>query len=85
MARGLGFSPDTPAQGPCPAPLPPHLLVFLTSHPGSWTQDSPPPSHPLKAVPIAVADEGESESEDDDLKPRGNSPASCAAWTGGAA
>nr|XP_031533511.1 ubiquitin carboxyl-terminal hydrolase 20 [Vicugna pacos] len=34
-------------------------------------QDSPPPSHPLKAVPIAVADEGESESEDDDLKPRG--------------
>lgn len=35
-------------------------------------QDSPPPCHPLKAVPIAVADEGESESEDDDLKPRGN-------------
>ncbi|XP_060613533.2 ubiquitin carboxyl-terminal hydrolase 20 isoform X2 [Anolis sagrei] len=34
-------------------------------------QDSPPPAHPLKAVPIAVADEGESESEDDDLKPRG--------------
>ncbi|KAF5928144.1 hypothetical protein HPG69_011107 [Diceros bicornis minor] len=34
-------------------------------------QDSPLPSHPLKAVPIAVADEGESESEDDDLKPRG--------------
>lgn len=39
---------------------------------GFLTQDSPPPSHPLKAVPIAVADEGESESEDDDLKPRGN-------------
>ncbi|KAJ6652281.1 hypothetical protein lerEdw1_012767 [Lerista edwardsae] len=34
-------------------------------------QDSPLPVHPLKAVPIAVADEGESESEDDDLKPRG--------------
>ncbi|KAM6169500.1 LOW QUALITY PROTEIN: ubiquitin carboxyl-terminal hydrolase 20 [Rhynchocyon petersi] len=34
-------------------------------------QDSPLSSHPLKAVPIAVADEGESESEDDDLKPRG--------------
>ncbi|XP_061055759.1 ubiquitin carboxyl-terminal hydrolase 20 isoform X3 [Eubalaena glacialis] len=34
-------------------------------------QDSVLPSHPLKAVPIAVADEGESESEDDDLKPRG--------------
>ncbi|XP_045144453.1 ubiquitin carboxyl-terminal hydrolase 20 [Echinops telfairi] len=34
-------------------------------------QDSPMASHPLKAVPIAVADEGESESEDDDLKPRG--------------
>ncbi|XP_015222450.2 ubiquitin carboxyl-terminal hydrolase 20 isoform X1 [Lepisosteus oculatus] len=28
-------------------------------------------SHPLKAVPIAVADEGESESEEDELKPRG--------------
>lgn len=38
----------------------------------SWIQDSPLPAHPLKAVPIAVADEGESESEDDDLKPRGN-------------
>ncbi|XP_005004012.1 ubiquitin carboxyl-terminal hydrolase 20 isoform X2 [Cavia porcellus] len=34
-------------------------------------QGCPPPSHPLRAVPIAVADEGESESEDDDLKPRG--------------
>ncbi|XP_074067024.1 ubiquitin carboxyl-terminal hydrolase 20 [Macrotis lagotis] len=34
-------------------------------------QETPLPSHPLKAVPIAVADEGESESEDDDLKPRG--------------
>ncbi|VFV47893.1 ubiquitin carboxyl-terminal [Lynx pardinus] len=34
-------------------------------------QDPPLPLHPLKAVPIAVADEGESESEDDDLKPRG--------------
>uniref|UniRef100_A0A8C5U4Y2 Ubiquitin carboxyl-terminal hydrolase n=1 Tax=Malurus cyaneus samueli TaxID=2593467 RepID=A0A8C5U4Y2_9PASS len=33
--------------------------------------DSPLPAHPVKAVPIAVADEGESESEDDDLKPRG--------------
>ncbi|XP_004640509.1 ubiquitin carboxyl-terminal hydrolase 20 [Octodon degus] len=34
-------------------------------------QGSVPPCHPLKAVPIAVADEGESESEEDDLKPRG--------------
>lgn len=34
-------------------------------------QDSPPLSRPLRAVPIAVADEGESESEEDDLKPRG--------------
>ncbi|XP_027679228.1 ubiquitin carboxyl-terminal hydrolase 20 isoform X1 [Chelonia mydas] len=34
-------------------------------------QESPLPAHPLKAVPIAVADEGESESEEDDLKPRG--------------
>lgn len=39
--------------------------------PRLFDQDSPLPSHPLKAVPIAVADEGESESEDDDLKPRG--------------
>ncbi|XP_069870936.1 ubiquitin carboxyl-terminal hydrolase 20 isoform X2 [Dipodomys merriami] len=41
--------------------------------PNLWAclQDSPPLSHPLRAVPIAVADEGESESEDDDLKPRG--------------
>lgn len=47
--------------------------IFTTvSSLGSLPQDSPPPSHPLKAVPIAVADEGESESEDDDLKPRGN-------------
>lgn len=37
-------------------------------------QDSPLPSHPLKAVPVAVADEGESDSEDDGLKPRGDSP-----------
>lgn len=49
------------------APVPrPHL--------GSLVQDSPPLSRPLRAVPIAVADEGESESEEDDLKPRGNSP-----------
>uniref|UniRef100_G1SDU0 Ubiquitin carboxyl-terminal hydrolase n=1 Tax=Oryctolagus cuniculus TaxID=9986 RepID=G1SDU0_RABIT len=41
------------------------------SSPTFSEQDSPPPSHPLRAVPIAVADEGESESEDDDLKPRG--------------
>ncbi|XP_023371922.1 ubiquitin carboxyl-terminal hydrolase 20 isoform X3 [Otolemur garnettii] len=43
----------------------------LGASPKFSEQDSPPPSHPLKAVPIAVADEGESESEDDDLKPRG--------------
>ncbi|XP_008577105.1 PREDICTED: ubiquitin carboxyl-terminal hydrolase 20 [Galeopterus variegatus] len=43
------------------------------SGPNLWAclQESLPPCHPLKAVPIAVADEGESESEDDDLKPRG--------------
>ncbi|XP_006104835.1 ubiquitin carboxyl-terminal hydrolase 20 [Myotis lucifugus] len=46
------------------APLP-------AASPRLFEQDSPLPSHPLKAVPIAVADEGESESEDDDLKPRG--------------
>ncbi|XP_036769475.1 ubiquitin carboxyl-terminal hydrolase 20 isoform X1 [Manis pentadactyla] len=48
----------------------------LAAHPPGPTpkfseQDSLLPTHPLKAVPIAVADEGESESEDDDLKPRG--------------
>ncbi|XP_013921963.1 PREDICTED: ubiquitin carboxyl-terminal hydrolase 20 [Thamnophis sirtalis] len=48
----------------------------LASHPTNppskfMEQEAPPPVHPLKAVPIAVADEGESESEDDDLKPRG--------------
>uniref|UniRef100_A0A4W3JBD2 Ubiquitin carboxyl-terminal hydrolase n=1 Tax=Callorhinchus milii TaxID=7868 RepID=A0A4W3JBD2_CALMI len=42
--------------------------VFLEQRPDSTL---PPASHPLKAVPIAVADEGESESEDDELKPRG--------------
>lgn len=48
------------------------LAAHLPGSPPKFSeQDSPPPSHPLKAVPIAVADEGESESEDDDLKPRG--------------
>ncbi|CAO2598034.1 Ubiquitin carboxyl-terminal hydrolase 20 [Lemmus lemmus] len=43
----------------------------FADHSTIHAQDSSPPSYPLKAVPIAVADEGESESEDDDLKPRG--------------
>lgn len=30
-----------------------------------------PAGHPLKAVPIAVAEEEGSESEEDELKPRG--------------
>nr|XP_045006567.1 ubiquitin carboxyl-terminal hydrolase 20 [Jaculus jaculus]XP_045006572.1 ubiquitin carboxyl-terminal hydrolase 20 [Jaculus jaculus]XP_045006573.1 ubiquitin carboxyl-terminal hydrolase 20 [Jaculus jaculus] len=48
------------------------LVAHLpTASPKFSEQDSPTPTHPLKAVPIAVADEGESESEDDDLKPRG--------------
>lgn len=36
-------------------------------------QDSPPqnPAHPLKAVPIAVADDEGSDSEEDEFKPRG--------------
>ncbi|XP_023388722.1 ubiquitin carboxyl-terminal hydrolase 20 [Pteropus vampyrus] len=50
----------------------PRLAAHL---PGSshkfFEQDSPLASHPLKAIPVAVADEGESDSEDDDLKPRG--------------
>lgn len=60
-------------------PRPPHPSFSLS---GSCTQDSPLPSHPLKAVPIAVADEGESESEDDDLKPRGNGPKLGCLWAG---
>ncbi|XP_032563999.1 ubiquitin carboxyl-terminal hydrolase 20 [Chiroxiphia lanceolata] len=48
------------------------LAAHPPSPPAKFTEpDSPLPAHPLKAVPIAVADEGESESEDDDLKPRG--------------
>nr|XP_009688279.1 PREDICTED: ubiquitin carboxyl-terminal hydrolase 20 isoform X1 [Struthio camelus australis]XP_009688280.1 PREDICTED: ubiquitin carboxyl-terminal hydrolase 20 isoform X1 [Struthio camelus australis]XP_009688281.1 PREDICTED: ubiquitin carboxyl-terminal hydrolase 20 isoform X1 [Struthio camelus australis] len=48
------------------------LATHTQSPPVKFTEpDSPLPAHPLKAVPIAVADEGESESEDDDLKPRG--------------
>ncbi|XP_054986459.1 ubiquitin carboxyl-terminal hydrolase 20 [Sorex araneus] len=39
--------------------------------PGFGEQGSPLLSRPLRAVPIAVADEGESEAEEDDLKPRG--------------
>lgn len=34
-------------------------------------REVPAAVHPLKSVPIAVADDGESESDDDDLKPRG--------------
>ncbi|KAG2470187.1 UBP20 hydrolase, partial [Polypterus senegalus] len=38
----------------------------------SEQENSPPAlNHPLRAVPIAVADDGESESEEDHLKPRG--------------
>lgn len=38
-----------------------------------FNQDSPilGVCHPLKAVPIAVADDDGSESEDDEFKPRG--------------
>lgn len=74
--RGPGdwasFPPGEPV-GLCPPPRLPGLPSFLTP---SLPQDPPLPSHPLKAVPIAVADEGESESEDDDLKPRGSRPQS---------
>uniref|UniRef100_F6WZ31 Ubiquitin carboxyl-terminal hydrolase n=1 Tax=Xenopus tropicalis TaxID=8364 RepID=F6WZ31_XENTR len=34
-------------------------------------QDFPTSAHPLKSVPIAVGDDGESESDEDDIKPRG--------------
>uniref|UniRef100_A0A6I8SUI2 Ubiquitin carboxyl-terminal hydrolase n=1 Tax=Xenopus tropicalis TaxID=8364 RepID=A0A6I8SUI2_XENTR len=33
--------------------------------------DFPTSAHPLKSVPIAVGDDGESESDEDDIKPRG--------------
>uniref|UniRef100_A0AAX7SK16 Ubiquitin carboxyl-terminal hydrolase n=1 Tax=Astatotilapia calliptera TaxID=8154 RepID=A0AAX7SK16_ASTCA len=49
--------------------------VFLeNTHTHTHTQDETSPQtvgHPLKAVPIAVAEEEGSESEEDELKPRG--------------
>ncbi|XP_053328792.1 LOW QUALITY PROTEIN: ubiquitin carboxyl-terminal hydrolase 20-like [Spea bombifrons] len=42
-----------------------------TTSPKLGHRDLPPPAHMLKSVPIAVADDGESESDDDDVKPRG--------------
>ncbi|KAG8447736.1 hypothetical protein GDO86_015012 [Hymenochirus boettgeri] len=54
--------------------------VFLDPRPPPSSQTTSPrlnhrdfsfPAHPLKFVPIAVADDGESESDDDDIKPRG--------------
>ncbi|XP_029470133.1 ubiquitin carboxyl-terminal hydrolase 20 isoform X2 [Rhinatrema bivittatum] len=50
---------------------PRQLAHALVQTPKLLEQDPVSPTCPLKAVPIAVADEGESESEDDDLKPRG--------------
>ncbi|XP_051514536.1 ubiquitin carboxyl-terminal hydrolase 20 isoform X2 [Myxocyprinus asiaticus] len=53
-----------------PKPVTPVSLAHFCKH---LEQDSLPqtPCQPLKAVPIAVADEEGSESEEDDLKPRG--------------
>ncbi|KAM3851167.1 LOW QUALITY PROTEIN: ubiquitin carboxyl-terminal hydrolase 20-like [Vipera latastei] len=51
-----------------PANLP---SIFMEQNSEFLLQDALPPVHPLKAIPIAVADERESELEDDDLKPRG--------------
>lgn len=49
--------------------------ITLCSHPKKmlFPQNSPLQSsaHPLKAVPIAVADDEGSESEEDEFKPRG--------------
>uniref|UniRef100_A0A8C5PVE3 Ubiquitin carboxyl-terminal hydrolase n=1 Tax=Leptobrachium leishanense TaxID=445787 RepID=A0A8C5PVE3_9ANUR len=49
-----------------PPPPPPKTALPRHIH-----RDSSSPAHPLKSVPVAVADEGESESDDDDVKPRG--------------
>uniref|UniRef100_G3PTW3 Ubiquitin carboxyl-terminal hydrolase n=1 Tax=Gasterosteus aculeatus aculeatus TaxID=481459 RepID=G3PTW3_GASAC len=50
-------------QGPAPPPAAPHRRCKAS--------EQVPQSHHLKAVPIAVAEEEGSESEDDELKPRG--------------
>lgn len=73
----MGFLSPCGARGalsPTPAASPPQLPCLPSFLTRSLPQDPPLSSHPLKAVPIAVADEGESESEDDDLKPRGSRP-----------
>ena len=53
-----------------------YVLICFFNDNQSFSQDAfhQPVSHhrPLKAVPIAVAEEEGSESEEDDLKPRGN-------------
>ncbi|KAE8582970.1 hypothetical protein XENTR_v10020404 [Xenopus tropicalis] len=42
-----------------------------TTSPRLSHRDFPTSAHPLKSVPIAVGDDGESESDEDDIKPRG--------------
>ncbi|KAG9471061.1 hypothetical protein GDO78_015988 [Eleutherodactylus coqui] len=49
-------------------PSPTH---YQSTSPKFSHREVPAAVHPLKSVPIAVADDGESESDDDDLKPRG--------------
>ncbi|XP_018420260.1 PREDICTED: ubiquitin carboxyl-terminal hydrolase 20 [Nanorana parkeri] len=49
-----------------PSPTHSHSTSPRLSH-----RDVPSTTHSLKSVPIAVADYGESESDEDDLKPRG--------------
>ncbi|KAM9325341.1 ubiquitin carboxyl-terminal hydrolase 20 [Gastrophryne carolinensis] len=49
-----------------PSPTHSHSTSPRISH-----KDVPSAAHSLKSVPIAVADDGESESDEDDLKPRG--------------
>ncbi|XP_055009325.1 ubiquitin carboxyl-terminal hydrolase 20 isoform X2 [Boleophthalmus pectinirostris] len=51
----------------------PALVPMVPHHCKTSEQDSvpQPAAHPLKAVPIAVAEEEGSESEEDELKPRG--------------
>ncbi|XP_030063707.1 ubiquitin carboxyl-terminal hydrolase 20 isoform X1 [Microcaecilia unicolor] len=50
---------------------PRHWSHAVMQSPRLLEQDSGSPTYTPKVVPIAVADEGESESEDDDLKPQG--------------
>ncbi|XP_077352699.1 ubiquitin carboxyl-terminal hydrolase 20 isoform X2 [Festucalex cinctus] len=58
------FLERRPPLAPALAPAVPHCVA-------SEEQEAAPLAHPLKAVPIAMGEEEGSESEEDELKPRG--------------